>query len=225
MLYEEIIATGTITGIFLLMSIILGIILYEISSVIEIFSHMDTTAGALVGVILGACLTYYFSDRQWKKQIKMQKRNVAIGFYCEINDIEQIIESLIKEYKKNKFIDENDIVTIGHFGRLEQMIDAAKIDLNKSNSIYDENGLYFHFRKEIYLFDTDIVKSILKFYRELLLADKEFKIYMKFRSETDNQSLWNAVKVELNFIDHLQKANEETPKLLKYFRNRTTTPN
>jgi hypothetical protein len=64
-------------------------------------------------------------------------------------------------------------------------------------------------------------ESIL-FYRELLHANKEFK-FLWNSVHTDNQSPWNAVKPKLNFINHLLKANEEIPKLLKdltkYTRN------
>jgi len=182
---------------------------------------MDANAitffNTIITVILTVIATHFYDDWKQKNQLKAQKENVAIIFYDEIKDIEQMIKSLIDTYKKYNIIDKNGILTYGHFGSLEQMIEVAKLDLNEYSSIYDEKGSYFQYQKEINFFDNNIVESILQFYHNLLEADKEFKLYMKFLSNYDDQNLWNSVKIEYKFVNHLLKANEEVPKLLEYF--------
>lgn len=102
-------------------------------------------------------------------------------------------------------------------GSLEQMIEVAGLDLNEYSSIYDENGSYFQFRKEINLFDKEIIKDISQFYHDMLKANIEYKLYTELRSEHTDKSLWEAVNAEYKFINHLRKANTKIPNLLEYF--------
>ncbi len=140
----------------------------------------------------------------------MQKQNVAIGFYKEITEIENIIRPIAKYYESNH-------VTVGSPTLLDSVIHDTKVNLNKFNSFYDENGLYFHFRKEIYIFETDIVKSILIFYTNLLQADKEYKIYItclygiNSKKGPDIDTAWN---IQDDFVKHLLISNKEASNLI-----------
>ncbi|MCO5382919.1 MAG: hypothetical protein NHB15_13215 [Methanosarcina barkeri] len=171
---------------------------------------MDATIGTLAGVILGSCLTYFLSDIQWKKQLKMQKQNIAIGFYTEIREIKNIISPITEYYESN-------YVTVGAPTLLDSVIHDTKVDLNKINSLYDENGLYFHFRKEIYIFETQIVTSILTFYTNLLQADEEYKSYISCLygiNATKGSDLNTAWTIQGDFVKHLLIANKEASNLI-----------
>ncbi|MHB8100915.1 MAG: hypothetical protein ACYDEF_01750 [Methanosarcina sp.] len=163
----------------------------------------------ILGTILGAMLGYKFSDIQWNKQLKMQKQNIAIGFYNEIKEIKSTINPIAEYY-------EGHGVTAGAPTILDSVIHDKKAGLTKYNSLYDQNGLYFHFRKEIYVFNTDIVKSILTFYTNLLQADKEYKIYINSlyginSTKADPDTAWI---IQDDLIKHLLIANKEASNLI-----------
>ncbi|MCO5382331.1 MAG: hypothetical protein NHB15_09800 [Methanosarcina barkeri] len=64
--------------------------------------------GLMSGVfpIIGIFIGYKLSNSQWEKQRKIEKQNIATGFYMEINDVICIIKKILKYYKDNNMIDE-----------------------------------------------------------------------------------------------------------------------
>ena len=160
-----------------------------------------------IGTCLGACVGHFLTVRQVEKETKRKKRYIANVICNDIKEIEGVIKPIIKYYEKH-------YITVGSVGTLNQVILETKVDWNKFNSLYDENCLYFHFRKEIYLLDEDIVKSISKFYNSILQAEKEYKIYMNCLNSTEDKEYKNAWKIQDSILKHLQHANEEASDLL-----------
>ncbi|AKB50661.1 hypothetical protein MSBRW_1408 [Methanosarcina barkeri str. Wiesmoor] len=175
--------------------------------------------GFISGVfsITGIFIGYKLSNFQWEKQRKIEKRNIATGFYMEINDIIYIIKKIIKYYEDHNMINEfNQPRSAGPY-TLNGAIVETKIGLNRFGSLYNENGLYYHFRKEIYLLDTDTVEGLLNFYTELIHAVNLYNIYDGYlfgknpTKNTDSTAAWN---IEDDVIKHMLVASNEVPNLL-----------
>lgn len=155
------------------------------------------------------------SDSMWENETKVKTKSIAIGFYNEILKIKKIINPIAEYY-------ENHYVTVGAPTLLESVIRNTKVNLNKHNSLYDENGLYFHFRKEIYMLDIDTVKSISMFYKNLLQADKEYKIYINCLygiNSTKGPDIDTAWNIQDDFVDHLMIAHKEASNSIDLLEN------
>jgi hypothetical protein len=155
---------------------------------------------------------------RWENQRRTQKRNIATGFRYEIKEIQKIIKPLLEYYEEAKQTEGRTVPT--SILLLHQAIKEKNINLSKNISLYNENGLYYHFRKEIYLFDTNVVESILNFYRNLLQADKEYKIYeIGFQEHVVEHKIpqHDISKAQFDFFDHSKEIDEEASRLIKMF--------
>ena len=94
-------------------------------------ANASTFFSSIISAVVASYATHVFDNWKENNKLKKQKENVAISFYNEIKHIEQMTKLLIGAYKKYNIIDKNGILTYGHFGSLEQMIDVAKLDLNE----------------------------------------------------------------------------------------------
>ncbi|WP_214043885.1 hypothetical protein [Methanomethylovorans sp.] len=159
---------------------------------------------AVVGTLLSVYFGYYLSDRQWQKQATKQMKNIAQGIYNEILLIEDLISPIVDEYDK---------VTVGSPSMLNDIIYNTKVDLNIYKSLYNESGLYFHFRKEIQDFDSSIIKDIEQFYTNLLSADKCYRVYMNLLYE--QKVTFREIGRTQGYIHHYLKKTLETSLSLK----------
>lgn len=148
-------------------------------------------------------------------ETKVQTKSIVIGFYNEIIEIKKNIKPIAEYYESHK-------VTVGAPTLLESVIHNTKVNLNKHNSLYDENGLYFHFRKEIYMLSEDTVKSISTFYKNLLQADKEYKIYINCLygiNSTKGPDVDTAWNIQEDFVEHLMIAHKEASNSINLLEN------
>jgi hypothetical protein len=163
---------------------------------------------SLLYIIVGALVGYYVSDKQWKNQRSEQMKSLATGLYHEITEIEKIIDPIIK--KENPDSRYNP-------GKLQSIIGPKQIDLDKFQ-LYDQLGLYFQFRKEIYIFNNLIVKDLLNFYDNLLSADEFYKIYCKsFPGKPGNTTVYDAQDRFFLHLHEAQKAGLSLKESLKFY--------
>ena len=100
---------------------------------------------------------------------------------------------------------------------LNGAIIETKVGLNRFDTLYDENGLYYHFRKEIYLLDKDTIESLLNYYTELLHVVNLYKIYDEYlfgknpAKKTDSTAAWH---IEDDVVKHMLAADDEVKNLL-----------
>lgn len=155
------------------------------------------------------------SDSMWENETKAKTKSIAIGFYNEILEIKKIINPIAEYYESHN-------VTAGAPTLLDSVIRNTEVNLNKYNSLYDENGLYFHFRKEIYMLDMDTVKSISTFYTNLLQANKEYEIYINCLygiNSTKGPDIDTAWNIQDNFVEHLMIAHKEASNSIDLLEN------
>lgn len=177
---------------------------FSFDTLSKIFSSFSTLF-TLLGTLLGTYLGYYLSDRQWKQQKSEQMKNVAKGISNEITAIEERIKPIV---------DDLMIVTVGSSNMLDSIIHDNNVDLNIYKSLYNESGLYFHFRKEIQDFDSSIVKDIEDFYTNLLSADKCYHAYMNLRYEQKNDMV-EIGRIQDYMCKYLKKTSDASTKLKK----------
>lgn len=142
----------------------------------DITTEIISGVFAIIGTIIGTLFGYSLTSLQVDKQKEIEKRKVATAFYAEINEIEKVIYPVITYCKQREILYDNGRLKVNFPGALNRAI-ISTVGLDKFNPLYDEKGLYFHFRKDIYMFDTDTVKAISKFYSSILAATNSYKIY------------------------------------------------
>lgn len=152
---------------------------------------------ALISVYVG----YHLSNKQWLKQTNHKNQSIARGFDFEIAALGELIEPLLDGYKKNGGF------SVGCPYVLNTIIKETNSDLSKVKSVYDKDGLFFHFRKEIYNFDDDLVLNFIKFYENVLQADKYYQMILNSKGVNER---WN---VQDDFFNHLKEAYILIPNL------------
>jgi hypothetical protein len=116
----------------------------------------------LVGVAIGAVATYYGSLRIFQRQQNTERATIAKGFLSEIEGIER---SLLPTINDNFLqTDENPIMW--------NLFKHIRIDLQWGRSFYDDYGLFFTSRREIYHFDEELVRELERFYSNLLVSEE-----------------------------------------------------
>lgn len=186
--------------------------LTEISQLSQLISPLV----ALGAVYLGSRLT---TSRE-RENREHQKRCIATGFYYEIMDIEKIITPLITKREQSK-------LTVGYPYMLDQFIHDTKVDLDRFKSLYDKSGLYFQFRKEIYVYDDEIIKNSIIFYQNLLSADRCYQMYYNSLYDIDSEKGADhnmAYKMQDAFFLYLNKSQCVIPSLKRGLQKYATIP-
>lgn len=103
----------------------------------------------LVGALIASYIGFFVATVTSDQQLEQERIRIATGFYYEIIDIRNAL---------NKFIED----------------DKNGIDYNliMLPTIYQEHGLYYVLRKEIFSLENEIIEPLLILYQKLtLLAD------------------------------------------------------
>lgn len=174
-------------------------------SVFSLFSVSSTIIGTLLGVFAG----YFLSDMQLRKQRYEQMKSIATGFYYEITEIEKTIDPIL--------INENPD---SHFDmyKLYQIIGTKEVNLDRFK-IYDHLGLYFHFRKEIYMFNKHMVKDFILFYNSLLSAEESYRMYrnLLFNGKMQGTNVYDAQDKVFACLHEAQKAGMDLKEHIKVY--------
>lgn len=166
------------------------------------FDELAPPIFTIIGTIIGVYVGYLLSKKHWNYQLDYQKKNIARGFFHELEDLQNIIYPIVEYYESPKF-------TVGSPYYLDDVIIKTNVDVHKNKSFYDNYGLYFIFHKEIYMFDKDLIKTVLIFYKSFLQAEECYKIYII--SKDNNEKL----NMQDYFFDYLEKSYHTMPKLQK----------
>lgn len=166
----------------------------------EYYSLFITQLLAFIAAVATAFIAYILANKQWEKKVNYEKQKIARGFLHELERLEIIIVPLINIKDESGF-------TVGHPNELLDAIGETGVSLSENKPLYDENGLFFCFRKEIYDFDNDIMNNILLFYHSILNANKYSTIY--FTKNNSNES-WI---IQGEFFDHIREAKTYLPEL------------
>jgi hypothetical protein len=166
----------------------------------EYFTLVLTQLLAFVAALITAYVTYLLANKHWKQKLQYDKQKIAQGFIHELENLERTIVPLIKIHDEWGF-------TVGHPDVLFNAIEKTGVNLNKNNPLYDEHGLFFQFRKDIYDFERDTIDNILQFYKTILNANEKFKPYITDRYAVESLDLQG------EFLDNIKKANSYLPEL------------
>jgi len=176
---------------------------------------MDATSisgniiGALIAGIIGLVAAVYAQQLR----SKTLKKNMSRAFLCEIDELESFISPIIIIWKE---------WTTGHEG-VESQIHHARIGFTrllndkyigdsvlKRNSIYDPNGEYFVYRKEISYFDEVLFKNIIDFYSQLKKSQYNYQELIK---PNRLYSEYEEDLIAYDFFTHLKNAYDLIPIL------------
>jgi len=106
--------------------------------------------GAGIAMITG----YFNSLSTMELEIEKERDNLTIGFFYEINALKRKIEN----------------IPVDNF--LNCMNYVIQHDIKK---IYDENGLYYVLKKELFILDKPTLEKLLDFYSNVILVDELLK--------------------------------------------------
>ena len=136
--------------------------------------------GAVIGGIIGVLSSYIMV----KVQIKHNKRNITQGLYVEISSLER----RIKRYAEA-------------FGTPGPGAGPVKI----AHPLYGD-GLFFAFRKEIFVFNKVLSKLLFEFYNYLLTAERDRQIDTSDQFfKPANEEMKNSIKEAYNLLPELKK--------------------
>jgi hypothetical protein len=108
----------------------------------------------IFGTIIGGAIGFMSAYAMWKIQIKQNRKNIAQGFFLELDSL----EGMLKAYA--------DV-----FSNPGSGVRTAAIE----QPLY-EDGLFLAYRKELFSFDKDLAKHLFEFYTTLLTAERNRQI-------------------------------------------------
>ena len=142
----------------------------------------------ILGAIIGGIIGFISSYAMWKVQINQNKRNIAQGFFIEISSLEKTLENYAKVFN----------------------VPGPGDGLVKIEQPLYGDGLFFAYRKEVFVLDKDLSKLLFEFYTSILTAERDRQVDksdMFFKQANDEMK--NSIK----------KANELLPKLKELLKN------
>ncbi|WP_440955831.1 hypothetical protein ACSAZK_02365 [Methanosarcina sp. Mfa9] len=162
--------------------------------------------GVIIGIV--TLIVSLFSYTKSKKRDEKKKKKMAKEFLAEIEIIEIEIKFILEKCKGDGF----------RRPRFMHDIMSQKYGNPKIVKLYDENGLFIRFSKEIYDYDENICLDMSKFYNNVIKADEHYQKYIQLYesysdlSEGYNKSirtkLYPAIRdCQKQFIHHLNEAN------------------
>lgn len=143
-----------------------------IMSDVILYSVIIPIVATLLGVVVGAVITYFSSIKILERQQNIQKVNIAKAFLSEIKSLEKWLKPtlddnfLVETRKEIKF----------------NLYRHAMDDLHWDRSFYDDTDLFFNSRSLIYYFDEDLFEKLEEFYSNLLVADEYRQVFLSDRS-------------------------------------------
>lgn len=143
----------------------------------------------ILSTIIGACIVavvgYIVSKKQFDDQVQLTLRNVSLSLIDEIEFLEKIIQPFVNEYKINGF----DFVSDEPNNPKAYMIQSAFFLENNITSdvigfLYDEKGAYYQNIETIPNFEEESFSKISGFYRNIIYAQKYYRLYEKNTQST-----------------------------------------
>lgn len=174
----------------------------------QIFITFIVVGSTLIGVIIGGWQASGAYEQQQKKELE----NIAQALYYEVSGIEDLLNySLNHSASKPNYVH----VIYVHY--------------------YDDNGLYYDFRKEISKFDSETSKDMYDFYGFIISLDDEQEILLSATRKRLNegnvtdyefiQALETMDTLRAAIPDGIKKANKVKKELIqKYHVNTTVMP-
>jgi CHASE1-domain containing sensor protein len=165
----------------------------------EILFYVIIPIGStLVGVVIGAVATYYSSLTVLQRQQNIQKLNIAKAFLSEIKMIEKWLLPTVKD---NFLVTNEDPIMFNLFKH-------ALKDLNWDRPFYDDDGLFFISRPEIYCFDEGLFEKLELFYSNLLTSEEDRQIFIKNSDFTISRATYHDKKRYRETIDAIKHTYE-----------------
>jgi hypothetical protein len=121
---------------------------------------MYALIATIIGALIGGHYTYKGTHDVNQEQLGMEKHNVALALYIDVNDISDHLNSSLKNYNAilNKSIEVNS---------------NAPPLFYDPRSFYDNTGLYFPYSTDIYKLDSSLCEKLFTFYK--IVMDIEYK--------------------------------------------------
>jgi hypothetical protein len=135
---------------------------------------MDLVIGAMIASIIGLLSSIVLMDLNMERE----RDNVILGFYYDLKFIRDKIQNIPAE----------DLQKCTWWLHVEK------------EPLYYDNGLYFVFRKEIFLLDHDITEKLIKVYSKIIFLEEQRK----------------------NLLLEKPRINPETPKILIQLKDEIT---
>ena len=149
------------------------------------------------------------------RQKKFMKSNIAKAFSCEIEDLENRIHPIIIEWQKWTkqigFSGEKFSSSKPHDFFVELLHHPTIGPVLERNPIYDRDGEYFVFRKDISIYNQDLLSKLKKFYNYLLDANKNSNEFIKPSNTGYAREVLE--RFAYDFIINLESAYKLIPEL------------
>jgi hypothetical protein len=179
-----------------------------------LYSVIISVASSLFGVIVGAVITYHGSKKILDQQFTVQKKNIAKAFLSEIKCIEKWLKPSVDD---NFLIEGKKEIK---FNLYRHALDVLSWD----RPFYDDTGLFFISRSQIYCFDEDLYEKIELFYSNLLIADEYRQVFLKDQSLAINEATYHERRRYIETLNAI-KETHSTINMIKSNLNKVIKPN
>jgi len=182
----------------------------------------------ILGVGIGAILGFMCSLAVWKLDKNYQERNVAYGFYLEINESEVRINEMAKILNNISSCPPRDIIftkmqTPGTSSQINNMNSRiSDVVCAPIESFYPQYGIFLESRKEISRFHKELAESLYTYYTNLFEAEND-RLFLNTAKISGDSFLSSPEILEAKY-KHMKSAmincSNEIPKLKKLLEDR-----
>lgn len=123
----------------------------------------------IFAIFFGGIVTYYASLKVFERQQNSQKVNIAKAFLSEIKSIEKWLQPSVND----EFLVEGKEEL--RFNLYRHALDILHWD----RPFYEDDGLFFISRAEMYCLDEEIFERLELFYSNLLVTDEYRQIFIQ----------------------------------------------